>query len=280
MKIYEITSRTHNEQTIQKELIRLHESITEITAPAVVAAPIEAGASLLSKAKSAVLSLLKLAGWFFLAEPFYNFFTNMKTASDNLKGDSSPEAQKKYQEELVIQVGMLVSAIAAGLLSRGIIRTVAGLLGFVRYIPVIGPIIAGIIEILSASAQVYVLRELASDKGRIAIANVLTGTVLGTQINGVKAIGTGVTDAVAFFTKTVNDAISQDASVKPTDEKSKETPAEPTKEPEASAAPAETPKAKPKNPDELDWTPQPGEQVYTPAGFKRSPSGRLTISAD
>lgn len=271
MKIYEITTRTINEQAIHRELIRLH----EVSMPDAITAPVAAGASLLSKAKSAVLTVLKAASWFFLLEPFADFFMNMKTASDNLKADNSPEAEHRYQEEVVVQVGMLVSAIAAGLLTKGIFKTVTGFLGFVRYVPLVGPVIAGIIEMLSAGAQVYVLRELASDKGRAAIASLLTGTILGQHLNGVKAIGTGVTDAVAFFTKTVNDAIS--GSETPAKETPKEKPVDTKEEPKA----AETPPVKPVvDPNALDWTPQPGEEVYTPAGYKRTASGRLTISSD
>lgn len=280
MKIYEITSRTQNEQAIHRELIRLHESINEVTMPDAITAPVAATTGLLSKLKSAVLTVLKAASWFFLLEPFAEFFLNMRTASKNLESDKSPDAEKRFQEELVIQVGMLVSAIAAGLLTKGIFRTVTGLLGFVKYIPIVGAPIGGIIEMLSAGAQVYVLKELASDKGRAAIAGLLTGTIFGQHLNGVKEIGTLVTDAVAFFTKTVNDAISN--GEKPAADPSKETPADSktdaSKAPETKAAQLDAaPVAKPKNPDELDWTPKPGEEVYTPAGYGRSASGRLTI---
>lgn len=280
MKIYEITSRIPNEQLIHKELTRLSNTINEDANAPIVAA----GPGFLASAGAVVMKVLSAASWFFLLKPFGEFFYNMSTIEDNLKNDKSPDAEKRYHEELIIQIGMLVAAVAAGLLTKGVFGTVTGFLKLVKYIPVVGPIIANIISMLSAAAQVYVLKELASEEGRTAIANLLTGNILGKYgnlpVNGIKLIGDGVNDAIQFFSKVVNDALGQTTDKSATDKPEADKPEADkpdTAKPEADTAPAEKTASVAKDPDDLDWTPKPGEELYTPSNMKRSASGRLTL---
>ena len=279
MKIYEITSRTPNEQLINRELINLSKAVSKITErslyenaasdalPAAAASP-----GVFSRLGSAIMSLAKIATWGFILKPFWDFYQNMKTASDNLKDSKSPDAEKKYNEEVVTQVGMLVAAIAAGLLTKGIFSTVTGFLGFIRYVPFIGPIISKIIGFLSTGAQLYVLKELTSQEGRTQIANIVSGTILGEHFD-VKDIGTLVIAGVNYFTKLINDAIDHDAGKKSEEPKLNDTTADATSTTDANT-PTETPVA----PTATEKWELPQGANYTPAGMYRDKAGRLSMN--
>jgi len=284
MKIYEITTRTPNEQLINTQLTHLYE--------AAVAAEAAAASSpgIFSKAASGFLFVMKKIGLFYLLKPFLTYYNNMKTAEENLKVDSTPEAQHRYNEIQAVQVGMLVSGLAAGFLTVGIFKTVTSFLGFLRYIPFVGPMLASTIELFSVTARTYILKELSSEEGRTKLADLLVGTIIGTNthINGVTGIGTGVVDAFKYFSSVINKALDQENGTKPDETPPLDAPAgtdkpaniaapDSTSTPAVNAPDTTATKADKKNPNEIDWTPQPGEEVYTPDGFGRSASGRLTL---
>lgn len=289
MKIYEITTRTPNEQLINSQLTQLYEAAVAATA-ASAAAP-----GIFSKAASGFMFVMRKIGLFYLLKPFLTYYNNMKTAEDNLKVDSSPEAQHRYNEIQAVQVGLLVSGVAAGFLTIGIFKSATAFLGFLKYIPFVGPMLVSTIELFSITARTYILKELSSEEGRTKLADLLVGTIVGTNthINGVTGIGTGVVDAFKYFSNVINKAIDQENGAKPDETKSIESPdtIDKTSDKPASIAAPDTsstpvvnapntaPAAKldKKNPEEIDWTPQPGEEVYTPDGFGRSASGRLTL---
>jgi hypothetical protein len=272
MKIYEITSRTPNEQLINEELKKLSEAISRFQPiNESTTAPVSAASGFFSKSMSAVLKFLKGVSLFYLAKPFYKCYTNMQTAEENLKDDKSPDAEKRYNEELVIQVGLLVAGIASALLTMGVFKTATAFLGFIRYVPFVGPIIANIINLLSASAQVYVLSELSSVEGRNKLAKLLTGTILG---NGVKGLGTGVVEAYKYIADVVNSALDEEAKTTATEkpaDNSNEKPADKSAEtPAAAASPSNNepkttdtpPEPVKKNPNALDWTKDDGQPKY------------------
>lgn len=294
MKIYEITARTPNEYLIHQELRKLSEIASDTTSN-----KLQEG--FFSTAASAALKLLKAAGLFFLLKPFYTYFTNMSNADDQLKNaKNSKEAQMDYNEEHNIQMGLLISGLAAALLTKIVFGSMSALLGLVRIIPGVGPVIANTINLLSAGAQTYLFKEIASEDGRIMLAKFLT---FGT-INGIKDVGALANQAVDQFTKMVHDAIASaegiatgepdkkpaDAAIatdKPADQTaatattSKPTttdkPADttaPTNKPVAATATA-TPSTNPA--DIAAQQASDKAQGYTPDRFKRNKKGDLVL---
>jgi hypothetical protein len=222
MKIYEITARTPNEYLIHQELRKLSE-----IASATTSKPLQEG--FFSTAANAALKLLKAAGLFFLLKPFYTYFTNMSNANDVLKqSKNSKEAQMDYNEEHNIQMGLLISSLASALVTKIVFGSISSLLGFIRIIPGVGPVIANTINLLSAGAQTYVFQKIASEEGRIMLSKFLT---FGT-INGVKDVGALANQAVDQFSKMVQDAIAEADSIAT---------GEPTKKPADAAATTEKP---------------------------------------
>lgn len=226
MKIYEITARTPNEYLIHQELRKLSEIASATTSNTL-------NEGFFSTAASAALKVLKAAGLFFLLKPFYTYFTNMSNADDQLKNaKNSKEAQMDYNEEHNIQMGLLISSLAAALLTKIVFGSMSALLGVVRFIPGVGPVIANTINLLSAGAQTYLFKEIASEDGRIMLAKFLT---FGT-INGIKDVGALANQAVDQFTKMVHDAVASAEGIANGDPDKK--PADATSEPDKKPADA------------------------------------------
>lgn len=226
MKIYEITARTPNEYLIHQELRKLSEIASATTSNTL-------NEGFFSTAASAALKVLKAAGLFFLLKPFYTYFTNMSNADEQLKNaKNSKEAQMDYNEEHNIQMGLLISSLAAALLTKIVFGSMSALLGVVRFIPGVGPVIANTINLLSAGAQTYLFKEIASEDGRIMLAKFLT---FGT-INGIKDVGALANQAVDQFTKMVHDAVASAEGIANGDPDKK--PADATSEPDKKPADA------------------------------------------
>jgi hypothetical protein len=228
MKIYEITARTPNEYLIHQELRKLSEIASATTSNTL-------NEGFFSTAASAALKVLKAAGLFFLLKPFYTYFTNMSNADDQLKNaKNSKEAQMDYNEEHNIQMGLLISSLAAALLTKIVFGSMSALLGVVRFIPGVGPVIANTINLLSAGAQTYLFKEIASEDGRIMLAKFLT---FGT-INGIKDVGALANQAVDQFTKMVHDAVASAEGIAngEPDKKPADATSEPDKKPADAAA--------------------------------------------
>lgn len=203
MKIYEITSKTPNEQLINQQLIKLYEATS-------LAEPAAAVPGVLSRIGSGIGTIfskgISLAKGFFAIKPFYLYYDNMKTAEENLaKLGNTPQAKSEFEKYHDVQMGLLISSVSAGLLSAGLLATTRGLFGLLRFIPVIGPIIAGGVNLLSNAAQIWVLEKLSSEEGRTAIAKLLTFEILGK--NGVTFVGHLGNEAYSYFEKLFKDAL-------------------------------------------------------------------------
>lgn len=182
MKIYEVTSRVPNEQQINQELRKLYEA-----AAAPPAGSVEPSPGIFSRAGSMIAGAIKAAGLFFLLKPFYTLYKNWSTADDNLKKTGD---QATYNQIMDVQIGLFLTSFAAALATKAIFGTAGLFVSFIRFIPVVGPIIARLFGLLSSGIQVAILAELSSEEGRTNIAKLFTWKLInGEAVNGVAAIG-------------------------------------------------------------------------------------------
>lgn len=128
-----------------------------------------------SKLGSALKSGLKLFTYYeALWSPFATYITNMKVVEANLaKAGNTPAAIERFNTDHEMQMGQLIAGLASGLLVKTILGSVGVFGKFLTLIPGIGPIIGRSIEMLSLSAQAWVLAELQSEKARTEIAKLL-----------------------------------------------------------------------------------------------------------
>ena len=164
MKIYEVTNQLPSKKILAQELSKIYETD----------APPELG--FFAKLGSAVKSGLKIFTYYeALWKPFATYIENMKQAEANLAAaGNTAAAVQTFNEQHDMQMGQLIAGLAAGLLVKTILGSVGVFGKFIRLIPGVGRLIGNSIELLSLSAQSWILAELQSEKARTAIAELLT----------------------------------------------------------------------------------------------------------
>ena len=209
-----------------------------------------------------ILDGLETAGLFFLVKPIWDYNTIMNNAEEQLTAGKI--TRENYNEMHDAYLGEAIMQMAAGLVGAGVLRSIPLLTGFLRYIPVIGPAIAGGIAMLSAAGSVYFLEKVSSKEGRLMIANFCGAAIL-------KDTGANGAAAVDYFAKIFKEAVGMkddgEPETKPTDNT---TPAE-TK-PTDNTTPAET---KPTTSPNAEPAQDPN--VYTPSNMRRDANGNLLL---
>jgi hypothetical protein len=225
-----------------------------------------------------ILDGLETAGLFFLVKPIWDYNTIMNNAEEQL--NAGKITRENYNEMHDAYLGEAIMQMTAGLVGAGVLRSIPALTGFLRYIPVIGPAIAGGIAMLSAAGSVYFLEKVSSKEGREMIANFCTAGIL----KDTGAIGNA---AVDYFAKIFKEAVGMkddgEPDTKPTDNT---TPAD-TKPTDAKPADNTTPTdAKPADnttPADSKPTTSPNAEpaqdpnVYTPSNMRRDANGNLLL---
>ena len=209
-----------------------------------------------------ILDGLSTAGLVFLVKPIWDYNTIMNNAEEQL--NAGKITRENYNEMHDAYLGEAIMQITAGMVGAGVLRSIPALLGFLRYLPIIGPAIAGGIAMLSAAGSVYFLEKVSSKEGREMIAKFCTASIL-------KDTGSIGTAAVDYFAKIFKEAVGMkddgELDTKPADNA---TPA-----PTDNATPAPTDNATPAPTDNA--TPAQDPNVYTPSNMRRDANGRLLL---
>lgn len=163
MKIYEVTNQLPSKKILAQELSKIYEAD----------APPDPG--FFSKLGSAVKTGLKIFTYYeLLWKPVATYIENMKKVEANLAAaGNTPAAIRQFNIDHDTQMGLLVSGLAAGLLVKTILGSIGVFGKFIRFIPGVGAPIGNSIELLSLSAQSWILAELQSEQARTAIAQLL-----------------------------------------------------------------------------------------------------------